>query len=143
MEEYLVYDHSIYPASTSSAYFKTASQLNATQAKCSVYPIRAIQPSEFSELKKSMTNAVISLAIETVEAGYAALVFCSGRQGCQATALTISEAMPCGEGLADDILDRRKEVLSDLRSLSVGLDDTLEKTIIRGVAFHRKHHPLP
>ena len=89
-----------------------------------------------------MTNAVISLALETVEAGYAALVFCSGRQGCQATALMRSEAMPCREGLADDIVHRRKEVLSNLRSLSVGLDDTLEKTIIHGVAFHRKYHPL-
>ncbi|SLM40041.1 dna-directed dna polymerase [Lasallia pustulata] len=136
VEEYLVYDHSIYPASTSSAYFKTASQLNATQPKCLVNPTRTIQPSAYSELKKPMTNAVISLALETVEAGYAALVFCSGRQGCQATALMISEAMPCREGFADDILHRRKEVLSNLRSLSVGLDDTLEKTIIQGVAFH-------
>lgn len=132
----------LYPASTSSAYFKTASQLSATQAKCSVYPIRAIQPSEDTELKKPMTNAVISLAIETVEAGYAALVFSSARQGCQATALMLSEAMPSPEGSKGDIVDRRKEVLSDLRSPSVGLDDTLEKTIIDGVAFHRRYSHL-
>lgn len=89
-----------------------------------------------------MTNAVISLAIETVEAGYAALVFCSARQGCQATALMLSEAMPSLKGFTGDIVDRRKEVLSALRSLSVGLDDTLEKTIIHGVAFHRKYSHL-
>lgn len=54
----------------------------------------------------------------------------------------LSEAMPSREGSTGDILDRRKEVLSDLRSLSVGLDDTLEKTIIHGVAFHRKQYHL-
>ena len=50
----------------------------------------------------------------------------------------IAEAMPCGNGVPDDVLDCRKEVLSDLRSLAVGLDDFLEKTIMQGVAFHRK-----
>lgn len=54
----------------------------------------------------------------------------------------LSEAMPSLEGFTGDIVDRRKEVLSDLRSLSVGLDDTLEKTIICGVAFHRKYSHL-
>ena len=48
----------------------------------------------------------------------------------------ISEAMPI-EGFSDEILSKRQDVVCELRSLSVGLDDVLGKTIPRGVAFHR------
>ncbi len=98
-------------------------------------PIRQIQPSSHRELKSPLLNAVVSLAIETAVAGYGALVFCSGRQGCQSTAALISEAMPVE--LDEDTIDRRTDVISELRSLPVGLDETLAKTVIRGVAFHR------
>ena len=84
-----------------------------------------------------MSNAVVSLAIETAAAGYGALIFCGGRQGCQSMAALVSEAMPCGLDIDDGILDKRKDVISELRSLPVGLDETLAKTIIKGVAFHR------
>ena len=136
VEEYLVYDRSIYPVSTSSAFFKTTSQLNSIQPLSNVSPTRVIQVSEHSELRNPLTNAVISLAIETAKASYGALIFCSGRQACQSTALLVSEAMP---GLSDvdvKLLDRRKDVISELRSLPVGLDDTLDKTLMKGVAFH-------
>ena len=136
VEEYLVYDRSIYPVSTSSAFFKTTSQLNSIQPLSNLSPTRVIQDSEHSELRNPLTNAVISLAIETAKASYGALIFCSGRQGCQSTALLVSEAMP---GLSDvdvKLLDRRKDVINELRSLPVGLDDTLDKTVMKGVAFH-------
>ena len=136
VEEYLVYDHSIYPVSTSSAFYKTTSQLNSTQPLSAVSPIRVIQTSEHNELKNPVTNAVVSLAIETANAGYGALIFCSGRQGCQSTALLVSEAMPVLSDVDEKMLDRRKDVVSELRSLSVGLDDTLDKTVMKGVAFH-------
>ena len=55
-------------------------------------------------------------------------------------AALISEAMPL-ETLRHDTLDKRGEVLNDLRSLSVGLDEIMAKTIIRGVAFHREFLP--
>lgn len=84
-----------------------------------------------------MSNAVVSLTIETVKAGHGVLVFCSGRQVCQSTATLISEAMPPVEALEAQVLDRRKDVISELRTLPVGLDDTLGFTILRGVAFHR------
>ena len=84
-----------------------------------------------------MSNAVVSLAIETATAGYGALIFCGGRQACQSTAALVSEAMPCGLTVEDGILDKRKDVIGELRSLPVGLDETLAKTMIRGVAFHR------
>lgn len=136
IEEYLVYDRSIYPVSTHSAFFKTASQLNSTQPLSSISPTRVIQISEHNELRNPLTNAVVSLAIEIAKAGYGALIFCSGRQGCQSTASLVSEAMPVFSDVDETVLDRRKDVISELRSLPVGLDDTLDKTVMKGVAFH-------
>lgn len=136
IEEYLVYDRSIYPVSTSNAFLKTASQLNSTQPFPVVSPSRMIQISEHNELKNPLTNAVVSLAVETAKAGYGALIFCSGRQGCQSTASLVSEAMPILSDVDEKMLDRRKDVISELRSLPVGLDDTLDKTVMKGVAFH-------
>ena len=136
IQEYLVYDRSIYPVSTSSAFLKTASRLSSTQPLSGVSPTRVIQISEHNELRNPLTNAVISLAIETANAGYGALIFCSGRQGCQSTASLVSEAMPVLSEVDKKLLDRRKDVISELRSLPVGLDDTLEKTVMKGVAFH-------
>ena len=80
---------------------------------------------------------MVSLAIETVRSGYGVLIFCSGRQGCKSTAALISEAMPSKMEIDNDLLNRRNDVVSDLRSLSVGLDDILAVTVLRGVAFHR------
>ena len=136
IEEYLVYDHSIYPVSTSSAFFKTASQIKSTQSSLGVTPTRQIQRSEHKELKSPLLNAVVSLAVETAQASYGALVFCSGRQGCQSTAQLISEAMLASSDVDIEKLDKRRDVVSDLRSLPFSIDETLEKTIIRGVAFH-------
>ena len=135
IEEYLVYDHAIYPASTSSTFFKTTSQLRSTQPTVSVVPVRVIETSKEKALRKPLHNAVVALAVETAESGCGALVFCGGRLTSQVTAELISEAMP--PELNDDIFDLRKEVLSELRSLPVGLDETLGRTIIRGVGFHR------
>ena len=137
IEEYLVYDNSIYSASTSSSFFKTASQLNSTQSRLSPRATRSIQASECPALKNPLSNAVVSLAIETVRAGYGALIFCGGRQGCQSMAALVCEAMPSIEDVNDELLERREDVVSDLRSLAIGLDDTLGITVMRGVAFHR------
>ena len=86
-----------------------------------------------------MSNAVVSLAIETVQAGYGALIFCSSRQGCQSMATLVSEAIPNSWDITNEILDKRKDVISDLRSLAGGLDETLGMTVIKGVAFHRSY----
>ena len=139
IEEYLVYGNSIYPASTSTSFFKTASQLNSTQPRLSPRATRSIQPSACPALKNPVSNAVVSLAIETVRAGYGALIFCSGRQGCQSMAALVSEAMLSVENINDEMLERREDVVSDLRSLGVGLDDVLGITVMKGVAFHRSY----
>lgn len=134
IEEFLVYDRSIYLTSTSSTFCRTATQLSSTRHSLGIHPVRQIQESDHSQLRNATVNAVVALAIETATAGFGALVFCSGRQGCQTTAALIADAMPCENDEA--IIDRRKDIISELRSLSVGLDETLEKTIIHGVAFH-------
>lgn len=137
VEEFLVCDHKIYPASTSRAFSKVTGQLQLAEELPKVKPIRIVRPSEYKDLKNPVSNAVVSLAVETVEAGFGALVFCSARQGCQSTAFLVSEAISVNMETAAEVLDQRKNVISELRSLSIGLDELLEKTIIKGVAFHR------
>lgn len=99
-----------------------------------------VEPSEHTALCNPKTNAVVALAIETASEGYGALVFCGGRQACQATALLISQAMP---GCSDETFAKRQGVVLDLKSLPMGLDETLEETVPRGVAFHRKELLYP
>lgn len=128
VEEFLVYDRSIYATSISTT------PLNSTQAMLDMLPVRQIEKSNSNKLKNSTLDAVVALAVETAVAGSGALVFCSARQGCQSTAVSIAEAMPYE---IDEVLpDRREDVISELRSLPVGLDETLERTIIHRVAFH-------
>jgi replicative superfamily II helicase len=81
---------------------------------------------------------MVSLAIETATAGFGALVFCGSRLACQMNAQLISEAMPSPSTLDPDLLERRLDLLAELGSLPCGLDPVFQKTIIKGVAFHRK-----
>ena len=139
IEEYLVYENDIYQTPTSSSLYRTTSQLRESQrTQSTVAACRKIEPSEFPELSKPTTNAVVSLAIETARAGYGALVFCCSRAGCQTMASLIAQAMPDVHELGQGALDRRIGVLSSLRNLMMlPLDETLERTVIQGVAFHR------
>ncbi|KAL8974730.1 MAG: hypothetical protein Q9197_001022 [Variospora fuerteventurae] len=99
-----------------------------------IAPLMTIQPSTHTELRNPTTNAVVALAVETAGQGFGALIFCGGRQACQTTALLVCQAMP---DCSCDISEKRQDVIDDLRSLPVGLDEVLEKTIPRGVAFHQ------
>jgi DNA polymerase theta len=81
---------------------------------------------------------MVSLAIETATAGFGALVFCGSRLACQMNAQFISEAMPSPSTLDPDLLERRLDLLAELGSLPCGLDPVFQKTILKGVAFHRK-----
>ena len=100
-------------------------------------PYQVIDASTFKQLANPMTNAMVSLAVETAVSGYGALVFCGSRQACQTNAIIISEAMPTSCTASDDILNKRLDLLAELRSLPCGLDPTLEITVARGVGFHR------
>jgi DNA polymerase theta len=105
-------------------------------------PCRIILPSPNKEFKDPLINAVVSLANETARAGYGALVFCSSRAGCERDAILISQVLPRVEEVDAGTMDRRRDLLSDLRSTSTGLDPVLEKTVPVGVAFHRESFPL-
>jgi replicative superfamily II helicase len=142
IEEHLVYDGKIYPASSTTGLFKPATQLHAEPhldappTLCSAQPVRLIDASVHKELQDAVRNAVVALAAETVGAGYGVLVFCSSRGGCEADALLISRALPGADLLDQTTLEKRLNLLADFQSLSTGLDQTLENTIPKGVVFH-------
>ncbi|KAJ5746681.1 Helicase C-terminal [Penicillium odoratum] len=134
IDEYLVYENSIYPAATSRQLFQTATKLASTTAPESIPPHRTIDPSTYKELGNAATNAMVALAVETATAGYGALVFCRSRNACQINAATIGEAMPYTEDKEE--LNQRLDLLAELRSLTCGLDPVLERTVIKGAGFH-------
>ncbi|KAJ6000442.1 Helicase C-terminal [Penicillium waksmanii] len=117
IDEYLVYENVIYPAATSRQLFQTASKLTAAASNTlqdSIPPHRTIEASAYKELSNSATNSMVALAVETAIAG---------------------EAMPAlAEG--NDEMNKRLDLLAELRSLSCGLDPILQKTIIKGAGFH-------
>ncbi|KAI1006192.1 hypothetical protein K3495_g2035 [Podosphaera aphanis] len=126
IEENLVVDNYVYPAATSSMFYKTAAQLTASSSssssssssnqKSSPRPCRIIQPSINKELKNPLLNSVVSLTIETANAGHGALVFCSSRAGCERNASLISLAMPQLDRLDLETIDRRLNLVNDLRN---------------------------
>ncbi|KOS41551.1 hypothetical protein ACN38_g7581 [Penicillium nordicum] len=134
IDEYLVYENGIYPAATSRQLFQTASKLTAAASlHDTIPPQRIIEPSTFKQLSNSATNAMVALAVETAAVGFGSLVFCGSRNACQIHAATIGEAMPPAEV---DELNKRLDLLAELRSLACGLDPALETTIIKGTGFH-------
>ncbi|KAI9758659.1 MAG: hypothetical protein M4579_002907 [Chaenotheca gracillima] len=136
IEEFLVYENAIYPAARSVVENFAGASADLPSSQSEVSAAREIEPSPFIELKNPMINAVVSLTMETVQAGYSALVFCSSRSGCERDAALISEVMPAANGLSPELIQARKDVLSDLRNTSVGLEPPLENAILRGVGFH-------
>lgn len=141
VEEHLVFDNTVYSASSSNIFYKTATQLTSqhpVSSQMKPEPLRFIQPSQVKEFSNPLTNAVVALANETARAGYGALVFCSSRLGCERNAILISQVLPRPEEVLLGVMEKRAELLNDLRSTSTGLDHTLEKTVSVGVAFHRK-----
>lgn len=137
IDEYLVYENAIYPAATSRQLFQIASKLTtAASVTDTVPPHRVIEPSSLKQLSNSATNAMVALAVETAVAGFGVLVFCGSRQACQIQAATIGEAMPPAE---PDEMNKRLDLLAELRSLACGLDPVLENTIPRGTGFHSEY----
>jgi replicative superfamily II helicase len=138
IDEYLVYENAIYPATSSKEFFQTATKLQSMSLHDSVPPCRQIDSSPFKELSNPTANAMVSLAVETATAGFGALIFCGSRQACQMNAQLISEAMSPPSKLDAELLERRLDLLAELRSLPCGLDPVFQGTIIKGVAFHRE-----
>ncbi|KAF7952833.1 hypothetical protein EAE96_006059 [Botrytis aclada] len=140
VEEHLVFENAVYPASSSNRFYKTASQLNSQNSGNSTQalpdPHRRIQTSQHKELSNPLINSVVALANETARSGYGVLVFCSSRLGCERDALLISQVLPSMDAIDPLLINRRRDLLNDLRNTSSGLDQVLEKTVLMGVAFH-------
>ncbi|UQC80049.1 DEAD/DEAH box helicase [Colletotrichum lupini] len=136
IEEHLVYEGNIYPATTTSELLKTAKNLNTATQKTGSRATRRIEPSGHKEFQDPVLNAVVSLASETAKAGYGALVFASSRYGCEADARWIAKVMPAVDELESGLVEKRTELMAELRSLGTGIDPVLEETVPMGVAFH-------
>ncbi|OTB18412.1 hypothetical protein K445DRAFT_19971 [Daldinia sp. EC12] len=137
IEEYLVHEGKIYPASSTIGLLQAAKA--ASQVKLGTHtsqqqsqPVRIIQPSAHKEFKDTVLNSVVALAVETAKSGYGALVFC----GCESDARLISRTLRATSQLASAVIEARLDLLADLRSLSTGLDPCLAETVPSGVAFH-------
>ncbi|KAK1636704.1 DEAD/DEAH box helicase [Colletotrichum phormii] len=136
IEEHLVYEGNVYPATTTSELLKTAKNLNTATHQPGSRATRRIEPSSHKEFQDPVLNAVISLASETAKAGYGALVFASSRYGCEADARWIAKVMPTQDELDPGLVEKRVELMAELRSLGTGIDPVLEETVPMGVAFH-------
>lgn len=83
VEEHLVFENAVYPASSSNRFYKTASQLNSQNSgnlmQALPGPHRRIQTSQHKELSNPLINSVVALANETARSGYGVLVFCSSK----------------------------------------------------------------
>ncbi|KAJ3948089.1 uncharacterized protein N0V96_002331 [Colletotrichum fioriniae] len=135
IEEHLVYEGNVYPATTTSELLKTAKNLNAATQKTGTRATRRIEPSGHKEFQDPVLNAVVSLASETAKAGYGALVFASSRYGCETDARWIAKVMPTLDELESGLVEKRIEVMAELRSLGTGIDPVLEETVPMGAGL--------
>lgn len=134
-----MYENGIFPAASSSRYYKIAADPNSYQPSQNQPPpeaSRMIDRSIHAELAKPVLNAVVALASEAAAADHGVLVFCSSRAGCESDAVIIAQTMTDFSDVNSAILERRRDLLEDLRNTTTGLDPTLEQTLPFGVGFH-------
>jgi hypothetical protein len=145
IHEHLVYEGKVYPAESTGNFIKTATQLRSQDASSQIQadPVKLIEPSDHKVFRDTVLNSVVSLAYETASTGYGVLVFSGSRGICESDARWISRTMPPPNDIAPLLLEKRMDLLNDLRSLSTGLDPVLEQTILFGVGFHRKFNGTP
>lgn len=140
IHEHLVYEGKIYPAASASGLIKTATELKTSQVptQSRAMPIKHVEVSDHKEFSDAVLNAVVALAHETALTGFGVLVFAGNRAACESDARWISRVMPPPHEINPTVLDERTDLLSELRSLSTGIDPVLEETVLFGVAFHRE-----
>ncbi|KAL7950834.1 P-loop containing nucleoside triphosphate hydrolase protein [Trichoderma barbatum] len=135
IEEHLVCEGKVYHIGSNGA--TAQKQLKVDEiSKGQVDPTGHIDTSNHKEFRDPVLNAVVSLAHETAMMGYGSLVFAGSRGICESDARLISRVMPQPHELDSKIMDKRMDLLSELRSLSTGADPVLEETVLSGVAFH-------
>lgn len=132
IEEHLVCNGAIFAADNPRCLPDNADQLKNSL----VDAVRTIGPSLHKELSDPVLNAVVALAHETASAGYGVLIFAGSRSMTESLARCISRVMPDISEMHETMLEKRTDLLDELRSLPTGLDHVLEETILFGVAFH-------
>ena len=139
IEEHLVYEGKIFATGSPCAPPSPSAQWSSQGVSAGlVSPDRQIQKSPHRELADPVLNAVVAIAHETAAAGFGALVFAGSRGVCESDARWISRVMPEPHQLPPTLVEKRLDLLGDLRSLSTGVDPVLEETVPYGVAFHRE-----
>ncbi|PTB65349.1 hypothetical protein BBK36DRAFT_1205038 [Trichoderma citrinoviride] len=136
IEEHLVCEGKVYHIGTNGATAQKQVKVDEI-SKGQVEPTRQIGASDHKEFRDPVLNAVVSLAYETAMMGYGSLIFAGSRSICESDARLISQVMPQPHELDSVTMDKRMDLLSELRSLSTGADPVLEETVLSGVAFHR------
>ncbi|RFU77694.1 dna polymerase theta subunit [Trichoderma arundinaceum] len=140
IEEHLVCEGKVYHVGSNGA--SAQKQLKVDEiSKGQIDPTGRIEESSHKEFRDPVLNAVVSLAHETALMGYGSLVFAGSRGICESDARLISRVMPQPHELDSETMDKRMDLLSELRSLSTGADPVLEETVLSGVAFHREFSP--
>ncbi|KAJ6787290.1 hypothetical protein PWT90_01711 [Aphanocladium album] len=132
IEEHLVCNGNIFTADDPRCLPDNADQLKDGLISAA----RTIGASPHKELSDPVLNAVVTLAHETASAGYGVLVFAGSRSLTESVARCISRVMPDLSAIHETILEKRTDLLDELRSLPTGLDHVLEETVLFGVAFH-------
>lgn len=146
IEEHLVYDGKVFlvgpnDGARGDGPFPLSSQ-DITGGK-TILPIRRIEKSVHKEFTDPLLNSVLSLAYETASMGYGVLIFAGSRGMCESDARWVSRVMPQAHELDPQVLDKRMNLLGDLRGLGTGIDPVLEETVLSGVAFHRELASCP
>ncbi|KAL6868447.1 P-loop containing nucleoside triphosphate hydrolase protein [Trichoderma novae-zelandiae] len=135
IEEHLVCEGKVYHIGTNGATAQKQIKVEEI-SNGQVEPTRQIGASDHREFCDPVLNAVVSLAHETAMMGYGSLIFAGSRSTCESDARLISKVMPQPHELDSATMDKRMDLLSELRSLSTGADPVLEETVLSGVAFH-------
>lgn len=136
IEEHLVYDNAVYPIADSKEFFHAAKGLSSeTPTQRPREPLRVIATSTHQELASAVTNAVVALAVETANANFGALVFCSSRQICQSLSRLIADCLPVAE-TGTNVAVERQTVLASLQALPDGFESALLQSVPAGVGFH-------
>ncbi|KAK1241669.1 hypothetical protein MKX07_007492 [Trichoderma sp. CBMAI-0711] len=141
IEEHLVCEGNVYHIGTNGATAQkqiTIEEISQGQ----VVPTRQIGASDHKEFRDPVLNAVVSLAYETAMMGYGSLIFAGSRSICESDARLISRVMPQPHELDSATMDKRMDLLSELRSLSTGADPVLEETVLSGAGLTSEERDL-
>ncbi|KAJ6446271.1 helicase and polymerase containing protein tebichi [Purpureocillium lavendulum] len=141
IDEHLVCEGKIFAVATPRTSLPPATQLSSrTLTAGLISPDKEITKSLLREFSDPVLNSVVALAHETASNGHGALVFAGSRGVCESDARWISRVMPDTHSISPVLLEKRLDLLGDLRSLSTGVDPVLEETVLYGVAFHHFVH---